>query len=119
MKSILIIDDSTYMRGYIKKVITKYGYKVVGEASGGADGIEMYKALRPDIVTLDITMDGMNGVETLKEIMSFDENASVIMVSAMGQSSLVAESIIAGAKNFLVKPFKEENMIKAFEKIGK
>lgn len=111
MKSFLIADDSSFMRLVIKNILVKNGFSVVCEASNGKVAVEKYKELSPDFVTMDITMDEMNGIEALKEIIKYDRNAKVIMVSAMGQESFVKEAIICGAKGFLVKPFTEETVI--------
>lgn len=119
MKNILIVDDSNLMRNIIKKMFIKHGYRVAGEAENGNMALEKYKELNPDIVTLDITMKGMSGLEALSEILRYDKNAKVVMVSAMGQHSIVKEAAAAGAKGFLVKPFKEEKVISTMENLFK
>lgn len=108
MKKLLIVDDAAFMRLSIRNMLHKYELEIVGEAANGAIGVEMYKELRPDVVTMDTTMPEMSGIEALKAIKAFDPQAKVIMVSAMGQESMVKEAIIGGAKTFIVKPFKEE-----------
>jgi len=118
MAKVLIVDDAAFMRISIKNMLTKNGYEVVGEAENGAIGVEMYKELRPDIVTMDITMPEMSGLDALKEINKLDPQAKVVMVSAMGQEAMVREAIVAGAKGFIVKPFKEEGIIAAIKKLG-
>lgn len=112
MKSVLIVDDAAFMRMLLKRVLEKNGYAVVGEAENGKVGVTKYKSLKPDIVTMDITMPEMDGVTALKEIMSIDKAANVIMVSAMGQEKVVREAVIAGAKSFIIKPFKDDHVIK-------
>lgn len=117
MAKVLIVDDAAFMRISIKNMLTKNGYEVVGEAENGKVGIEKYKELSPDVVTMDITMPEMSGLDALKEIIAFDSNAQVIMVSAMGQEAMVREAIISGAKGFIVKPFKEDGIISAIKKL--
>lgn len=117
MKRVLIVDDAAFMRMSIKVMLEKNGYTVVGEAENGAEGVRKYKVLKPDIVTMDITMPEMTGLEALREIREFDSNANVIMVTAMGQELMVREAIENGAKSFIVKPFTEEYIVQAFRKI--
>jgi len=117
MKTVLIVDDSSFMRRLINKVVTKNGYIVVGEAGNGKIGFDKFMELRPDIVTLDLVMDEMNGLDVLKQIINTDPNASVIMISSMGQEVIVRDAIMLGAKNFLHKPFDEQQIIDAFEKL--
>ena len=118
MAKVLIVDDAAFMRISIKNMLTKNGYEVVGEAENGQIGVEMYKDLQPDIVTMDITMPEMSGLDALKEIQKIDPNAKVVMVSAMGQEAMVREAIVSGAKGFIVKPFKEEGIIQAIKKLA-
>ena len=118
MAKVLIVDDAAFMRISIKNMLTKNGYDVVGEAENGAVGVEQYKELRPDIVTMDITMPEMSGLDALKEITKFDPQAKIVMVSAMGQEAMVREAIVSGAKGFIVKPFKEEGIVTALKKLG-
>jgi len=118
MAKVLIVDDAAFMRISIKNMLTKNGYEVVGEAENGAIGVEMYKELKPDMVTMDITMPEMSGLDALKEITKYDPQAKIVMVSAMGQEAMVREAIVSGAKGFIVKPFKEEGIIAAMKKLG-
>jgi two-component system chemotaxis response regulator CheY len=111
MKSVLIVDDAAFMRLALRSLLEKNGYTVVGEADNGKSGVAKYMQLTPDIVTLDITMPEMDGIEALQEIMKIDRKATVIIVSAMGQESKVREAVIHGAKNFIVKPFKDEHVL--------
>ena len=116
-KNILVCDDAAFMRMMIKNTLTKGGYNVVGEAENGAKAVEKYKELSPDLVLMDITMPEMDGIQALKEIKKLDPNAKVIMCSAMGQQAMVVESIQAGAKDFIVKPFQEDRVLEAVKKV--
>ncbi|WP_216827977.1 response regulator [Alkalihalobacterium elongatum] len=113
---ILIVDDAAFMRMMIKDILTKNGFDVVGEASDGAQAVEKYKELSPDLVTMDITMPEMDGITSLKEIKQIDSNAKVIMCSAMGQQAMVIDAIQAGAKDFIVKPFQADRVLEAIKK---
>jgi len=117
MKTVLIVDDSDNMRMTIKALVEANGYTVVGEAGDGRTGIELYQQLKPDIVTMDVVMHDMDGIEALKNIMLHDPNANVVMVSAMGQSLFVRDAIVAGAKGFIVKPFGEQQIVETFSKV--
>lgn len=105
-KKILIVDDAAFMRMMLKDILTKNGYEVVGEAENGAKAVEKYGELKPDLVTMDITMPEMDGISALKNIRSIDSNAKVVMCSAMGQQAMVIEAIQVGARDFIVKPFQ-------------
>lgn len=115
-KSVLIVDDAAFMRMMLKDILTKNGYAVVGEAENGTDAVEKYEELRPDLVTMDITMPEKDGITALKEILSVDPNAKIIMCSAMGQQAMVIDSIQAGAKDFIVKPFQPDRVLEAVAK---
>ncbi len=111
MGRVLIVDDAAFMRSTIRMMLERNGHEVCGEAENGSVAIKRYQELMPDLVTLDITMPEMDGVRALKEIMRMAPAAKVIMVSAMGQEHLVREAVLAGAKGFIVKPFKEEALM--------
>ncbi|KIL39236.1 chemotaxis protein CheY [Gordoniibacillus kamchatkensis] len=113
---ILIVDDAAFMRMMIRDILTKNGFEVVGEANDGVQAIEKFKELKPDLVTMDITMPEMDGIHALKEIKKLDANAKVIMCSAMGQQAMVIDAIQAGAKDFIVKPFQADRVIEAIKK---
>ncbi|CAM3142106.1 response regulator [Paenibacillus lupini] len=113
---ILIVDDAAFMRMMIRDILTKNGYEVVGEAQDGAQAVEKYKELKPDLITMDITMPEMDGISALKEVKKLDPNAKVIMCSAMGQQAMVIDAIQAGAKDFIVKPFQADRVIEAIKK---
>lgn len=116
-KSILICDDAAFMRMMIKDVLSKNGYIIAGEAENGAKAVEKYNETKPDLVMMDITMPEMNGIDALKKIKANDPSANVIMCSAMGQQAMVIESIQAGAKDFIVKPFQGERVLEAVKKV--
>ncbi len=113
---ILVVDDAAFMRMMIKEILTKNGYVVVGEASDGVQAVEKYKELKPDLVTMDITMPEMDGIQALKEIRKIDGAAKIIMCSAMGQQAMVIDAIQAGARDFIVKPFQADRVIEAIRK---
>jgi two-component system chemotaxis response regulator CheY len=113
---VLIVDDAMFMRNMIAEIFNgkKYkeeDYQVVAEAENGVEAVQMYREHNPDIVTMDIVMPEMTGIEALKEIMAIDSGANVIMCSALGQDSLVMEALDAGAKDFIVKPFQPEKVL--------
>ena len=114
--TILIADDLSFMRMIQKEILTERGYTVVGEAADGAEAVEKYRTLHPNLVLLDITMPNMNGLEAMRRIFAFDPKAKVIMCSALGQQNLIVEAIRAGVKDFIVKPFKPERILSAIEK---
>ncbi|GAQ19167.1 chemotaxis protein CheY [Oceanobacillus picturae] len=116
MARILVTDDAAFMRMQLKDIVTKLGHEVVGEAENGQVAVDMYQEVKPDLVTMDITMPEMNGVEALKEIKKLDADAKVIMCSAMGQQGMVVEAIQAGAKDFIVKPFTADRINEALTK---
>ena len=117
MKKILIVDDAAFMWMSLRKIMVENGFEVVGEAENGREAVEKYNELQPDIVTLDITMPEMDGITALKAIMKIDPDASVVIVSAMGQESYVREAVMAGAKNFIVKPFNKEHVLKVLNSL--
>ena len=117
MAKILIVDDAAFMRMMIKNILIKEGYDVVGEAENGAQAVEKYKELNPDLVTMDITMPEMDGISAVKEIMKINKGAKVVMCSAMGQQAMVIDAIQARAKDFIVKPFQPDRVIEAISKV--
>lgn len=116
-KKILIVDDAAFMRMMIKNIVTRYGYEVAGEAENGKQAVALYSELKPDLVTMDITMPEMDGIESVKAIRRLDQNANIIMISAMGQQAMVMDAIQAGAKDFIVKPFQQERVMQAIERV--
>ena len=116
-KTILLVDDAAVMRMMLKKILTENGYNVVGEAENGLKAVEKYKELSPQLVIMDITMPEMNGIQATRAIKEADAKALIIMCSAMGQQSMVIESIQAGAKDFIVKPFQHDRVLEAVQKV--
>src|SRR5579875_2779546 len=116
MAKILVVDDAAFMRMMIKDILSKNGFEVVGEAADGAQAVERYQELKPDLVTMDITMPEVDGIEALKRIRAIDPQARVIVCSAMGQQAMVIDAIQAGAKDFIVKPFQADRVVEAVQK---
>jgi two-component system chemotaxis response regulator CheY len=114
--TILIVDDAAFMRMMLKEILTKNGYNVIGEAENGASAITKYKELKPDLVTMDITMPEMDGITAVKKIRKIDKNARIVMCSAMGQQAMVIDAIQAGARDFIVKPFQPVRVMEAVQK---
>ncbi len=115
--TVLVCDDAIFMRTMISDILTGAGYEVVGEAETGLQAIERYRELRPDLVTMDIVMPDMGGIEAVREIIKSDPDAKILMCSAMGQQALVVEAIQAGAKDFVVKPFQPARVLEAVQRV--
>lgn len=116
MRRVLIVDDIQFIRAVIKDILVDAGYRVVGEASDGAIAIALYKAVKPDIVLLDINMPVLDGIETLKRIKKINKDAVVIMCSSLGDQENIIHAISLGAKDFVVKPFRKERILSALKK---
>jgi two-component system, chemotaxis family, chemotaxis protein CheY len=116
MARIMVVDDAAFMRTVLKKILSEAGHEVVGEATDGVEACAKYAELKPDLVTMDITMPNMDGVQALKQIRATDGNARIIMCSAMGQESLVVEAISSGARDFVAKPFEAGRVVGAIAK---
>ncbi|MCE5300734.1 MAG: response regulator [Spirochaetia bacterium] len=116
MKKVLIVDDTKFMRSILASILKKKDLKIVGEAVNGRDAIEKYKELQPDLVTMDIIMPEMDGIQAVREILKIDPNAKVLMCSAMGQQALVIEAIQAGARDFVIKPFQPTRVLEAVDR---
>ena len=114
---VLVVDDAIFMRKMISDILEGNGMEVVGEADTGALAVEKYKELKPDLVTMDIIMPEMNGIDAVRQIMSSDSQARIVMCSALGQQALVQDALSAGAKDFLIKPFNPSRVIEVVSKI--
>ena len=115
---VLIADDAMFMREMIKEIVEQAGYEVIGEAGNGLEAVEKYRELRPDIVTMDIVMPLKSGIEAVREIAGEFGDARIIMCSALGQDALVVEALEAGARDFIVKPFKSEQVLEVLKKVS-
>lgn len=113
---VLIVDDAAFMRMMLRDILSKNGFEIVGEAENGKIAVQMYAELKPDVVTMDITMPEMDGIAAVKEIKTTYPEAKVVMVSAMGQQAMVIEAIRSGAADFIVKPFQPDRVLEALGK---
>jgi len=111
MGRILIVDDTLFMRTLLKNILFSGGHEIVGEAGDGTEAVEKYQALKPDLVTMDVVMPKMNGIEALKEIKKFDPSAKVVMCTAVGQEQMVKLAIKTGARGYVVKPFQAPKVL--------
>ena len=114
---VLVVDDAMFIRHIIGDLLKQHGHEVVGEASNGVEAVERYRALKPDVTTLDITMPEMDGITALKEILGEDPSAKVIMCSALKEKPKVLEALQAGARDYILKPVKPERVLEAVEKV--
>lgn len=122
MAKVMIVDDALFMRKMLSDILKKEGFEICAEAENGKDAIDKFRQLKPDVVTMDIVMPKVNeidGIGAVKEIIKNDPGAKIIMVSAMGQHSLVVEAIQAGAKDFITKPFQPSRVLEAINRIIK
>ncbi|PJI08207.1 MULTISPECIES: response regulator [Clostridium] len=117
MARVLIVDDAAFMRLSMKSMLVKNGFEVVGEAENGEIGVIKYKELSPDIVTMDVTMPKLDGIQSLKLIKEYDSKAKVVMITAMGQGKTVKRAVLNGAKSFIVKPFDEAKLVETLNKV--
>lgn len=117
MIKVLIADDTQFMRVNLRLIVERNGMQVIGEADSGSKVIKMYEQLKPDIVTMDITMPNVDGIQATRNIMKDYPKAKIIIVSAIGQEEFVREAIMAGAKSFIVKPFQESKIVEVIEKV--
>ncbi len=115
--TVLVCDDAIFMRTMISDILSQAGYEVVGEAETGTQAVERFKELNPDLVTMDIVMPDMGGIDAVREIVKIAPNAKILMCSAMGQQALVVEAIQAGAKDFVVKPFQPSRVLEAVQRV--
>ncbi|TQR19470.1 response regulator [Psychrobacillus vulpis] len=117
MPTVLVVDDAVFMRTTIKRMLENHQFEVIGEAANGLEAVEMYRTLLPDVVTMDITMPGMTGIEAVKAIISEFPNAKIVMVTALGQQKLIVEAIEQGAKDFITKPFNPEQIVNILQNV--
>lgn len=117
MATFLIVDDAAFMRNMLKDILVKEGHEVIGEAGSGDEAVLKYEQLRPDIVTMDIVMPGMDGLEAVRGIINADPNAKIIMCSALGQQQMVIDALQAGAKEYIVKPFQPLIIVETLKKV--
>lgn len=115
--NILVVDDAPFIRRNLVKIFTEAGWKVVGEAGNGREAVERYLAVRPDIVTMDITMPDMDGIAAVKAIVQLDPKARIVMCSALGQMDMVMDAIRSGAKDFIVKPFQKDRVLEGIQSV--
>ena len=114
---VMVVDDALFMRNILKDIFVRHGYEVVAEAENGETALQLYHESKPDLVTMDIVMPKKSGIEALQEIMAADPEAHVVMVSALGQDTLVLEAVEAGARDFIVKPFKEDKVLETVRRV--
>lgn len=117
MPTVLVVDDAVFMRATIKRMLENHQFEIIGEAANGKEAIEKYRELLPDVVTMDITMPGMTGIEAVKAITSEFPEAKIVMVTALGQQKLIVEAIENGAKDFITKPFNPEQIIQVLQNV--
>ncbi len=115
-RTVLICDDAMFMRKLIHQVMTSGGFEVVGEAEDGSEAVDKYQTLKPDLVTMDLMMPQMSGIDVVREIMKRDSNACIIMCSSVCQEALVTEAMKAGARGYVVKPFQSPQLLAAAER---
>lgn len=117
-KKILVVEDARFTWEMLKEMLSKNkGYEIVGHALDGVQAIEMYKKLNPDLVTMDIIMPKLNGVEAIKKILEFDKDAKILVVSAIGEVSVIKDALDAGAKDYLCKPFTTKKLMETIERV--
>jgi len=114
---VLIVDDSGFMRSILRNIIVREPYELAGEAGSGQEAVAKYLELRPDLVTMDIVMPEMDGIEAVRQILAVDPGARIIMVSAMGQQGMVIDAIQAGARDFIIKPFQPSRVHEALKRV--
>ncbi|MCW3135662.1 MAG: response regulator [Canidatus Methanoxibalbensis ujae] len=117
MARILVVDDAAFMRVLLKNILKSGGHEVVGEAENGIEALEKYEELKPDLVTMDIVMPHLDGIETTRSIIKIDPKARIVMCTAVGQQAKVLEAIKAGARGYIVKPFQADKVLEEIEKV--
>lgn len=117
MATVLIVDDAMFMRTVLKKMLTDEGFEVVGEGADGDEAIRLARELKPNVVTLDITMPDRDGISAIEDILKASPDSKIVMCSAMGQQGMVVDAIKKGAKDFIVKPFEKDRVIQAIKNV--
>ncbi len=117
MPTVLVVDDALFMRTTMKRMLENHQFEIIGEAANGLEAIEQYNKLQPDVVTMDITMPGMTGIEAVKEIISKDPSAKIVMVTALGQQKLIVDALESGAKDFITKPFDPVQLVQVLRNV--
>ena len=117
VKTVLICDDAVFMRTMLADILTQAGYAVIGQAQTGVEAVQKYSELQPDLVTMDIVMPEMDGLEAVRRITRVNPDANILICSAMGQQSMVIEAIQAGARDFVVKPFQPSRVLEAVQRV--
>jgi len=115
-KTVLIVDDISFVRKTLSDILTQAHYQVIGEAADGSEAVHLYMKLRPDVVTMDVVMPQMSGIDATRKILKIDKSAKIVIISAMGQENLVMEAINVGAKDYILKPFTAEDVVKTIER---
>lgn len=115
-RTVLVVDDVTFVRKTLSEILTEAGYQVVGEAENGQEAVDQYNRLKPDLVTMDVVMPNMGGIDATRKIMKLNREARVVLISAMGQENLVMEAINAGARDYILKPFSASDVLKTVER---
>ena len=117
MRTVLIVDDIPYVRKTLKQILSARGFKVIGEAENGEIAVSLYEELQPDVITMDLVMPVMNGVDATKRILNINPDARIVILSAMMQENLVADAIMAGAKDYIIKPFQTDEVMKVMNQV--
>ncbi len=115
-KTVLVVDDIEFVRKTLSEILTQAHYQVVGEAAEGNEAVNLFLKLRPDVITMDVVMPGMGGIEAAKKILKIEKNAKIVIISAMGQEHLVMEAINLGVRDYIIKPFSAQDVVKAVER---
>lgn len=117
MPTVLVVDDALFMRTTISSMLEQWGFEVIGQATNGKEAVKLYKELQPDLVTMDLTMPVMSGLDAVKEIIPQYPDAKIIMITALGQQRIIVDAIESGAKDFITKPFTADQLKKVIENI--
>lgn len=118
MASVMIVDDALFMRRMLRDILESADFEVIGEAENGEAAVEMFERLRPTLVTMDVVMPHLNGVEATRKILELEPQTRVVMVSAMGQESMILEAMEAGASDYIVKPFRKEEVVETLRRVA-